>query len=194
MNWFENLLIIAGIGLDIFAAFEVQGAMVASIKKKPVVIACGIVAGLQLLFYFGGYAICRLLSDMEYFSYPQEYGEGIAVIVFTLLGVRLILKAIKREFIHERLKDGIRVWDYFRIIVMANFYTFAAGCVCGLVGTTIWQIVIIILLTSIAVVIGGLYTGLHFGFEIKTITYVIGAVLLWAVGAEIFFARIIDLI
>ena len=61
MSWIENLLIIAGIGLDVFAAFEIQGAMLASVKKKSLVIACSVVALLELIFYFGGYVTCRLL-------------------------------------------------------------------------------------------------------------------------------------
>ena len=34
MNWIENVLIIAGVSLDIFAAMECQGALVATVQKK----------------------------------------------------------------------------------------------------------------------------------------------------------------
>lgn len=34
MNWMENLLIIAGVSLDIFAAMECQGSLVAKNNKK----------------------------------------------------------------------------------------------------------------------------------------------------------------
>ena len=34
MNWIENVLIIAGVSLDIFAAMECQGALVAKVDKK----------------------------------------------------------------------------------------------------------------------------------------------------------------
>lgn len=34
MDWMENLLIIAGVSLDIFAAMECQGSLVAKINKK----------------------------------------------------------------------------------------------------------------------------------------------------------------
>ena len=65
---------------------------------------------------------------------------------------------------------------------------------CGLVGATIWQIIALILAISILVVLGGLYTGMHFGFEKKTIAYILGAVLLWGAGAEIFLSRVIDFV
>ena len=43
MNWMENLLIVAGVSLDIFAAMECQGSLVAKINKKNLTVICGIV-------------------------------------------------------------------------------------------------------------------------------------------------------
>ena len=194
MNWLENLLIIAGILLDVFAAMEIQGAMIANLKKRTILVACGVVAGFELLFYFGGFIICRLLAVNGYIANPDKQGELVAVIVLALLGIRLIVKAIKREFIQERRRDSLIVLDYIRIVIVSSIYTAAAGCACGLVGTTIWQIIAIILVISVIMVFGGLYTGLHFGFEKKTIAYVVGALLLWGVGAEILLDRVINFI
>ena len=157
MNWVENLLIIAGISLDVFAAMEIQGAMIANLKQKTILVACGVVAGLELIFYLGAYAFCRLISIKGLIANPVSNGEIIAVVI-------------------------------------SNIYTAAAGCACGLVGTTVWQIIAIILVMSVIMVSAGLYTGLHFGFEKKTIAYLAGALLLWGVGAEIFLNKVINLI
>ena len=54
MSVIENLFIIAGILLDVFATMEIQGAMMAQIKKKTMVIACVVVAVVELVFYFTG--------------------------------------------------------------------------------------------------------------------------------------------
>lgn len=194
MSWLENLLIIAGILLDVFAAMEIQGAMIAHLKKRTIVIACSVVAGLELLFYFCGYLICWLLATNGYVKDPVNYGEIVAVIVLVLLGIRLIAKAIKREFVQEHRREALIVLDYIRIIIVSSVYTAAAGCACGLVGNTIWQVIAIILVISVIMVFGGLYTGLHFGFEMKTIAYVAGALLLWGVGAEIFLHRVIEIV
>lgn len=194
MIWWEDLLMIAGILLDIFAAMEIQGAMIANLKKKTIVIACAVVAGVELIFFFGGYIICMLLAVHGYVSDPINKGEVVAVFVFALLGVRLIAKAIKREFIQEKRKDTLKVWDYIKVVVISAIYTAAAGCACGFVGTTIWQIIAITLIISVVVVLGGLYTGLHFGFEKKTIAYIAGAVMLWGVGVEILLTRVIEII
>ncbi|MBR4706879.1 MAG: manganese efflux pump [Pseudobutyrivibrio sp.] len=194
MNWMENLLIIAGILVDVFATMEIQGAMIAKLKKRTICLACLVVAALELIFYFGGYVICRLLAVNGYVADPINTGEIVAVIVLALLGIRLIVKAVKSEFIQESRRDGLRVWDYIRFIVVSSFYTAAAGCACGLVGTTVWQIIAIIFIISVVMVFGGLYTGLHFGFEKKTIAYAAGAILLWGAGAEILLHRVLEVL
>ena len=192
MNWLENLLIIAGILLDVFAAMEIQGAMIAQIKKKTLIIACATVACIELAFYFAGYFICWGLTRRGDISDPLFYGEEITAIVLALLGVRLIAKALKREFIQERLKDSLKVFEYARTIVMSSIYTAVAGGVCALVGITVWQMIILIIVVSILMVIMGLYTGLHYGFENKTIAYVAGAVCLWGVSLEMLLHRILE--
>ncbi|MCR4567071.1 MAG: manganese efflux pump MntP family protein [Pseudobutyrivibrio sp.] len=194
MSVLESLLIIAGIMLDVFAAMEIQGAMMAQIKKKSLAVACVVVAIVELVFYFTGYLICWFLASRGYIANPIYYGEAVAAIVLGLLGVRLMIKAVSREYILERRKDSISVWDYIRIIVMSSIYTAAAGCACGLVGITIWQIIIIILAVSFVMVILGMYTGLHYGFEIKTAAYAIGAFLLWGVSIEMLLHRILEIV
>lgn len=194
MNWIENILIIGGISLDIFAAMEIEGAMLADVKRKSLVIACALVAALQLLFYFGGYFACYQLGRYNVLKNAEQVGYVVAVVVFALLGVRLIVKAIKREFVHERRRDGIRVRDYIKIIAVTSFYTLVAGCACGFVGTSVLMMAFVILVFSVLVVVIGLYTGYHYGFESKTGAYVTGAMLLWVAGGEILLRNVLYLI
>lgn len=49
MNWMEQLLIIGGVSLDIYAAMERQGSMVAKIEKLRLV----------ALLWTAGFAILR---------------------------------------------------------------------------------------------------------------------------------------
>ena len=191
MNWFENILIIAGISLDIFAAMEIEGAMLAEVKRKSLAIACVLVTLLQLITFYIGYFVCSIVSYYGYLDDAEWLGFVIAVVIFAILGIRLIVKAIKREFIQEKRRENIEVKQYIRIIAVTSFYTLCAGCACGLVGTNALLMVAVILICSILVVIGGLYTGYHFGFESKTIAYVIGALMLWVAGAEILLRNVL---
>ncbi len=183
MNWYDNLLIIAGISLDIFAAMEIEGAMLAEVRKKQLAIACTLVTLLQVGFFSGGYFICYYLEQAGVIQDVEWVGYVLATVVFGLLGLRLMVKAVKREFIHEKRRE-ITVRGYIRIIAITTMYTLFAGCVCGLIGSNIIIMLVMIIVSSILVVIAGLYTGYHFGFASKTVAYVIGAILLWVAGVE----------
>ena len=166
MSWIENILIIAGISLDIFAAMEIEGAMLADVKRKSLMIASTIVTVLQLIFFFGGYFVCYELEKHQIIQNAEEIGYIVATVVFALLGIRLIVKAIKREFVQEKRRDDIRVRDYIKIIAITSFYTLCSG----------------------------IYTGYHFGFESKTGAYAAGALLLWVAGGEILLRNVMHMI
>ncbi len=186
MNWIEGILIIGGISLDIYAAMELEGAMLAQVKRKTLVIVSSLVILLQMIFFFGGYFVCYELAKYNVIPNAEEIGYIIAIVILVLLGLRLIVKAIRREFIHEKRRDGhIRVIDYVKIIAQTSFYMIFAGCACGFVNTSVIMMAIIIIIASILVVVGGFYTGYHFGIATRTGTYAIGAVLLWVAGADI---------
>lgn len=194
MSWIENILIILGISLDTYATMEVEGAMLAEVKKKQLVITCALVALLQLIFYFGGYFICFELDKHELIPHSSDVGYIVAAVVFAMLGIRLIVKAIKREIVHEKRKDGLKVREYIKIVVVTSFYTLVAGCACGLVETSAAMMAVVIIVLSILAVIAGIYTGLHFGIEAKTGTYVMGAIVLWIVGVEVLLVHVFGMI
>lgn len=194
MNALENILIIAGISLDIFAAMEIEGAMLAVVKRKSLIIACTLVAVLQMIFYFGGYFICFQIAEHELLAKAGQWGYIVSIIVFVALGVQLWVKGVKKEFVHEKRCENLDPRKYIRIITVTSFYTLAAGCACGLVGTSVWMMLAVIVICSILVVIGGLYAGYHFGFETKTFAYYGGAILLWIAGTEILLRAVLHVI
>ena len=56
MNWIENLLILIGISLDIFAGMECQGSLVAKVSKKRLAAICGLMTLWQLAALYIGQA------------------------------------------------------------------------------------------------------------------------------------------
>ena len=81
MDWMENLLIIAGVSLDIFAAMECQGSLVAKINKKNLTVICGIVALAQLITLYLGHFLSSLFC--HYRSVPDEklLGQIISMVI-----------------------------------------------------------------------------------------------------------------
>ena len=190
MNIWVSILIIIGISLDVFATMEVEGAMVPEIKKGPLAIACTITTGLSLIFFFGGYLFCYELNDHDVFVYEELTAGIISAVIFFLLGIRLIVKAIQKEFIQERRRD-FGIHSYIRLIIFTSIYTLAAGCACGLIEVNAYVMLVAMVVCYILIVIAGILTGYHYGAEKKTYAYALGAALLWVVGTYVVVTEIL---
>lgn len=190
MSWIENLLIIAGISLDIFAAMECQGSLVAKIDKKHLSEICAIVAFGQVLALFAGHYLSALYCWRNPSSDEQLLGEIISMLIFLGLGIRLLVKAVRNERVEEHLELNPGIRRFVRMASISSIYTILAGIAFGFLGTDILVILIMIVAFTIAVVVGGMYTGYHLGFASKTAVYVIGALLLWVAGIDVLFRRI----
>ena len=187
MNWMENLLIIAGVSLDIFAAMECQGSLVAKINKKNLTVICGIVALAQLITLYLGHFLSSLFC--HYRSVPDEklLGQIISMVIFMILGIRLMVKAIRNEHLEHHL--GIR--RFVRMACISGIYTLLTGIAFGFLETNVLMILIMIVVCTVAFVIGGIYTGYRVGYEAKTKVYIVGALLLWVAGMDVLIGRIL---
>lgn len=185
MNWIENLLILAGISLDVFAAVECQGALVAKVDKKRLGLCCAFVAAWQMAALFLGSTLARLIRAADFGRDETRVGVVLASVIFFCIGIRLVVKAVRNERIPEHREEQLRYLRFIRIAAAAGIYTLLAGIAFGFLGTNVGGILIMIVCLTIAVVVMGMYTGYHFGFEQKTKAYIGGAVLLWIAGADV---------
>lgn len=191
MNWMENLLIIAGVSLDIFAAMECQGSLVAKINKKNLTVICGIVALAQLITLYLGHFLSSLFC--RYRSVPDEklLGQIISMVIFMVLGIRLMVKAIRNEHVEEHLEHNLGIRRFVRMACISGIYTLLTGIAFGFLETNVLMILIMIVVCTVAFVIGGIYTGYRVGYEAKTKVYIVGALLLWVAGLDVLFGRIL---
>ena len=191
MNWMENLLIIAGVSLDIFAAMECQGSLVAKINKKNLTVICGIVALAQLITLYLGHFLSSLFC--RYRSVPDEklLGQIISMVIFVILGIRLMVKAIRNEHVEEHLEHHLGIRRFVRMACFSGIYTLLTGIAFGFLETNVLMILIMIVVCTVAFVIGGIYTGYRVGYEAKTKVYIVGALLLWVAGLDVLFGRIL---
>ena len=176
MNWMENLLIVAGVSLDIFAAMECQGSLVAKINKKNLTVICGIVALAQLITLYLGHFLSSLFC--RYRSVPDEklLGQIISMVIFMILGIRLMVKAIRNEHVEEHLEHHLGIRRFVRMACISGIYTLLTGIAFGFLETNVLMILIMIVVCTVAFVIGGIYTGYRVGYEAKTKVYIVGAV------------------
>ena len=191
MNWMENLLIVAGVSLDIFAAMECQGSLVAKINKKNLTVICGIVALAQMITLYLGHFLSSLFC--RYRSVPDEklLGQIISMVIFMILGIRLMVKAIRNEHVEEHLEHHLGIRRFVRMACISGIYTLLTGIAFGFLETNVLMILIMIVVCTVAFVIGGIYTGYRVGYEAKTKVYIVGALLLWVAGLDVLFGRIL---
>lgn len=192
MNNFLNVLIIAGVSLDLFASMEIEGSMLTKVNKKKLFISTTLITLLQIAFYFGGFCATYFLDKYGSIKNTQMVGDIIATVILYLLGGRLIFKAISRKFIHEHLKEST-VKQYVKMIVVASLYTIAAGAACGLLESSVILSLIVIVIASVIVCLSGVYVGMYYGYEGRTIVYITGALLLFIAGTDVLMENVLEL-
>ncbi len=185
MNTLICIFIIIGISLDVLGTMEVEGAMLGEIKKMDLTLASLMVMGLQLLFFFGGYFACNMLVKYDIFTHGNVTASIISVVIFVLLGIRLLVKGIKKVFVEEH-REEFSLAKYMRNILMLCVYTLAAGCACGFIRAGALLMLITIVICSVVVTVGGIFIGYHFGFGYKSNGYYLGTILLWIAGIYVF--------
>lgn len=185
MNWIENLLIIAGASLDIFAAMECQGSLISRVSKKQLSIICVLIAVFQLVSMYIGYFLSTLVIKKNPVSDEALLGEILSIAILFCLGIRLSIKAVKNERIEERLQAEISIKRTLRIAALTSGYTILAGIAFGFLNTGLFAILVMVTVLTVVCIIAGVYTGYHFGFEQKTKVYVLGALLFWIAGIDI---------
>lgn len=194
MNWIENLLIIAGISLELFAAMACHGAMVAKIEKKSLTRMSLLVSLWQFTaLYIGNFLSYFLIREDGVAENEKFIGSVIATLIFLGMGIRLGEKAVRNESIYEHREDGIRMKKFFRTAAAASVYTLLAGIAFGFFRTNLWIMLACILVCSVAAVVAGTYTGYHFGFEQKRKAYGIGALFLFCAGLDVIVRHILRL-
>ncbi len=186
MNWIEILLITLGISLDIFGVVTCEGALLAEINKKSLAAGCALVALLQTAALYlgnlvGGFSLRYDIKDRQILTI-----RVIAAIIFIVLGIRMVWKAWKNEGIVEhREEGGLKLRKILKLVAMSSVYTILTGVAFGFLGTSLLQVLLMIVCFTVIMVILGLYTGYRLGFEQKSKAYSIGGVLLIIGGIDV---------
>ena len=184
MNWIETLIIVCGLSMDVFASVECQGAMLAKIRTKQLVLVTLLVSVWQVIVLYLGNLGADLLCKYDIKESQVILGEVISVAVFLCLGIRLLIKAWKNDRIDERREENLGVHKFVRICAVTSFYTFLTGAAFGFLGTSLLSLILVGIILTVVCVVGGAYVGYHFGYEQKTKVYLIGGILLLIGGAD----------
>lgn len=192
MNWIEILLITVGISLDIFGVVTCEGALLAEIDKKRLAAGCALVALLQTVALYLGNLIGSFSLRYDIKGRQILTVRVIAAIIFVVLGIRMVWKAWKNESIVEHREDGgLNLRKILKLVATSSIYTILTGVAFGFLGTSLLQILLMVVCFTVIMVILGLYTGYRLGFEQKSKAYSIGGVLLIIGGIDVIIRYIV---
>lgn len=185
MDMVEELVILLGISLDVFGTMECQGALVAKIEKKQLVIFCSILAVGQVISLGIGSYISQLLCKGRIQTQESFLGQVAAATIFLCLGVRLFLKAWKNEQVIEHREEKVDVMEFLKRYIHGSMFTLLTGIALGFLGKSLSVLLLLVAALTVTATVVGLYTGYRLGYEHKLKAYILGGSLLLAGGVEV---------
>lgn len=185
MSIIEELIIITGISLDVFAVMECQGSLVAKIEKKHLALMSVILVAGQVLALGIGKFLSVLLHTYQVSDYEIFLEEVLAVAIFLCMGIRLLLKAWKNERVIEHREENFKIREFVRLCVRNCIFTLFIGIAFGFLGSAMLRVLLMTVIATVAVTILGMYTGYHLGYEHKVKAYLGGGILLMAAGVDV---------
>lgn len=185
MNTIEELIIIVGISLDVFAVMECQGSLVAKIEKKHLLLMSVILVIGQLLALGIGNFLSVLLRRYQSSEYEIFLEEIIAVVIFFCMGIRLLMKAWRNERIIEHREEKFNMHEFVQLCIRSCMFTLLIGIAFGFMGSGMLRVLVMAVFMTIAATILGMYTGYRLGFEHKVKAYLGGGILLIAAGVDV---------
>lgn len=188
MNWVESALILGGVSLDVFAAMEREGSLVAKIEREGLCLACLMVSAGQALALCIGNLLAAALKYRGWAALAgTAYQKGITVAAFAGLGIHLAAKAMRRDRFRERRSEQFDRKKMALAMAKTGGYTLLAGIVFGLLRTNKAIQLLLAVGLSVVAAIAGVYSGYRFGSGAKQAAYGTGAVLMWGYCLGIWF-------
>ncbi len=171
--------------MNIFLIGQYEGSMIRRIEWRKVAVICLIVGVFETFSMLCGYLLTRIpffstseSDDLKNFCY------FVAAILFLLIAVYMIYKAMR----HAPIQESLREIGYKRIlleVVMVAGFTFMAGIGWGFIGHNILMATSVIAGSTILAAILGIWTGYKEGCKGRYGIYGTGGAMLAFVGAEI---------
>ena len=185
MSILESVLIVAALFMNIFLIGQYEGSMVRHLNWTTIGVICLIVGVFETTAMWAGY----LLTRISFFSNSQSedlkcFCYFVAAVLFLLIAVYMIYKAIRRTPIQERLREI----GYRRIaqeVILVAAFTFMAGIGWGFIGHNIALATGVISLATVLAALAGVWIGVHEGCRFRYVLYGAGGIMLAVVGVTI---------
>ncbi len=184
------MIVLIGLGLafDVFAIAVSQGSVLGNVKARGIVLMCLMVCAWQVVATAIGYLLASFIHVQDLSAdVRMVWGVLSAVILVALGGVKLLL-IYQRKAIPE-VRSDIDFKKTCAIASSTSIYTLFAGFAGGLITLNAVYMGIMICVTTIGIVIIGVYVGYRNG-ELDKRIYWSGGILLIIAGIVTLLDRI----
>ena len=180
MDFITIVAVALGLSFDTFAVSLSMGVIQNQIIFRQAVRTAIVMAFFQSGLLVAGYFLGSLISD-----FMKAADHWVALILLTILGIRMIIEGLKKEE-KEEIRDYNNPVMLVSMAVGTSIDAFAVGISFALLSISIWYSAIIIgivtFLASMTAIRIGKSAGLRLGNKVE----VIGGIILIAIGAKIF--------
>lgn len=184
MSLLEIALVAVGLSLDVFAAAVCEGAMLAKIEKKKLLIMGLIFCLWQLIAVTAGSAVTLIpvfRSSSGSIRYTWKY---MSATIFLALAVYMLVRAFRHRYIFEQRQE-LNYKNICLLALITSLDAFFAGIGLGFLSADLLLVTVDLLIATIVLAVAGTYTGYRLGYEQRNKAYGIGGIILAAAGMEI---------
>lgn len=178
----DNLMIVLiglGLAFEVLAVSVAQGSVLGSVKARGIILMCLMVCAWQVVALAIGCVLASLFHIEEYSDQIQMLWKLFAgIILIGLGGIKLFIIYFKKAVPEERSEINFK--KMCGIASYTSIFTLFAGFAGGLLLLNEIRLGIMICVTTIAIVICGLYVGYRNGELNKRIYWGGGAILIIA--------------
>ena len=182
------LLIGLGLAFDVFAIAVSQGSVLGDVKARGIILMCLMVCAWQVVALVIGYLLASFVHVEELSADVRMVWGILSAIIFIALGGVKLLLIYQKKAIPE-VRSDIDLKKTCAIASYTSIYTLFAGFACGLIMLNELYMGIMICVTTILIVIIGVYVGYRNG-ELDKRVYWSGGILLIIAGVITMLDRI----
>lgn len=178
MSLLEIILISIGLTMDVFAYALSKGAMMSEIRKKNLLKICSIFTFWQVISMILGNLLTNIPFTAKLGMDVGHDSNTFSVLIFLGLGIYMIVKAIKEKPVEEKKDEIISAKQIVVWACITSIDAFIAGIGFGFLETDFLLLVFIIGITTISMVIIGMYIGYWMGCQFRRTAVTIGGCIL----------------
>ena len=180
MEFWDILLIAAGVSMDAFAVSVGKGLTLPQVKPRH----CASVG-----LWFGGFqALMPLIGyylGISFATLVTRWDHWIAFILLALIGGNMIREALGKEEGEENLPADFSFKTMFGLAIATSIDALACGVTFAFLGWNIWLCILLIGLTTASFSVAGLLLGRVVGSRFRQSASLMGGVILILIGLKI---------